>query len=213
MRLAVPTPASAAADSMPLLIAAFCLLWSSAFAVTKLALQDCPPLLLLVARFLLTAGVMLGAAAARAPWRFSWRDVAIFALLGLVNNALYLGLNVSGMRSISAGLAALISSLNPVLTALLATAFLGEQMTWRKALGLVLGVGGVAVIVEGRIAGGTDASIGVVFSIAALISLVGGTILFKRLAPNGGLWIGNGVQHLAGAFILLPLAISFCWSR
>jgi drug/metabolite transporter (DMT)-like permease len=207
MRLAVPTPASAAVDSMPLLIAAFCLLWSSAFAVTKLALQDCPPLLLLVARFLLTAAVMLGAAAAlRTPWRFSRRDVAVFALLGLVNNALYLGLNVTGMRSISAGLSALISSLNPVLTALLATAFLGERMTWRKALGLVLGVGGVGVIVEGRIAGGTDAPIGVVFSIAALISLVGGTILFKRLAPNGGLWIGNGVQHLAGAFVLLPFA-------
>jgi drug/metabolite transporter (DMT)-like permease len=207
MRLAVPTPASAAVDFMPLLIAAFCLLWSSAFAVTKLALQDCPPLLLLVARFLLTAGVMLGAAAAtRAPWQFSWRDVAVFALLGLVNNALYLGLNVTGMRSISAGLSALIGSLNPVLTALLATAFLGERMTWRKALGLVLGVGGVGLIVEGRIAGGTDHLIGVALSIAALISLVGGTILFKRLAPNGGLWIGNGVQHLAGAVVLIPLA-------
>jgi drug/metabolite transporter (DMT)-like permease len=207
MRLATPMPVSAAVNPMPLLIAAFCLLWSSAFAVTKLALMDCPPLLLLVARFLLAGGVMLGAAAAtRAPWRFTWRDVAVFALLGLVNNALYLGLNVTGMRSISAGLSALISSVNPVLTALLAAVFLGERLTWRKAIGLVLGVGGVGFIVEGRIIGGIDDPIGVAFSIAALVSLVGGTILFKRLAPNGGLWIGNGVQHLAGAFVLLPFA-------
>jgi drug/metabolite transporter (DMT)-like permease len=209
MRLAAPTVTSAAVDPMPLLIAAFCLLWSSAFAVTKLALMDCPPLLLLVARFLLASSVMLGAAAAsRSPWRFTWRDVGVFALLGLVNNALYLGLNVTGMRSISAGLSALISSLNPVLTALLAIVFLGERMTWRKAVGLVLGVGGVAVIVEGRISGGADALLGVALSIAALVSLVVGTILFKRLAPNGGLWIGNGVQHLAGAFVLAPLAFS-----
>jgi drug/metabolite transporter (DMT)-like permease len=209
MRLAAPTAVAAAVNPMPLLIAAFCLLWSSAFAVTKLALMDCPPLLLLVARFLLASGVMLGAAAAsRSPWRFTRRDVAIFALLGLVNNALYLGLNVTGMRSISAGLSALISSINPVLTALLAAVFLGEQMTGRKAVGLLLGVGGVAVIVEGRISGGIDDPAGVALSIAALVSLVGGTILFKRLAPNGGLWIGNGVQHLAGAFVLAPLAFS-----
>jgi len=209
MRLAIPMPASAVANPMPLLIAAFCLLWSSAFAVTKLALMDCSPLLLLVARFLLAGGVMLGAAATtRAPWRFTWRDVAVFSVLGLVNNALYLGLNVTGMRSISAGLSALISSVNPVLTALLAAVFLGECLTWQKAAGLVLGVGGVAFIVEGRIAGGIDDPIGVALSIAALVSLVGGAILFKRLAPNGGLWIGNGVQHLAGAFALMPIAFA-----
>jgi drug/metabolite transporter (DMT)-like permease len=210
MRLAAPMPASAAANAMPLLIAAFCLLWSSAFAVTKLALMDCPPLLLLVARFLLAGGVMLGAAAAsRTPWRFTWRDVAVFALLGLVNNALYLGLNVTGMRSISAGLSALISSVNPVLTALLAALFLGERVTWRKAAGLLLGVGGVAFIVQGRIAGDIDDPIGVAYSIAALVSLVGGTILFKRLAPNGGLWIGNGIQNLAGGLALVPFALGF----
>jgi drug/metabolite transporter (DMT)-like permease len=207
MRLAIPMPAFAAANPMPILIAAFCLLWSSAFAVTKLALMDCPPLLLLVTRFLLAGAVMIGAAAAtRTTWRFTWRNVAVFALLGVVNNALYLGLNGVGMRSVSAGLSALITSANPVLTALLAAGFLGERLTWRKAIGLVLGVGGVGFIVEGRIIGGIDDPIGVAFSIAALVSLVGGTILFKRLAPNGGLWIGNGVQHLAGAFVLVPFA-------
>ncbi|WP_411971077.1 hypothetical protein [Mesorhizobium sp. BR1-1-6] len=75
-----------------------------------------------------------------------------------------------------------------------------------EATGLVLGVGGVAFIVEGRIAGGHDSPFGIALTVGALVSLVGGTILFKRFAPNGGLWIGNGVQNLTGGLALAPFA-------
>jgi drug/metabolite transporter (DMT)-like permease len=194
----------------PLRVAAFCLLWSSAFSAAKIALADCPPLLLLTARFLIAGAVMLGAAAmSGASWRnLARRDLIALAGLGIANNALYLGLNYIGMRSISSGLSALIVSMNPVLTALLATMVLDERMTWRKAAGLLLGVGGVAFIVESRIAGGIDSPVGIMFTIGALISMVGGTILFKYLAPNGGLWIGNGVQNLAGGLVLVPFAFT-----
>jgi drug/metabolite transporter (DMT)-like permease len=194
----------------PLRVAAFCLLWSSAFSAAKIALADCPPLLLLTARFLIAGAVMLGAAAVSGvSWRnLARRDLIALAGLGIANNALYLGLNYIGMRSISSGLSALIVSMNPVLTALLATMVLDERMTWRKAAGLLLGVGGVAFIVESRIVGGIDSPVGIMFTIAALISMVGGTILFKYLAPNGGLWIGNGVQNLAGGLVLVPFAFT-----
>ncbi len=195
---------------LPILVVTFCLLWSSAFSAAKLALTDCPPLLLLAARFLIAGLVVLGVAAASdANWRsLARRDLIALAGLGVVNNALYLGLNYAGMRSISSGLSALIISTNPVLTALLAAVVLDERMTWRKATGLLLGVGGVAFIVEGRIVGGVDSPIGMMFTVAALLSMVGGTILFKRLAPNGGLWIGNGVQNLAGGLVLVPFAFT-----
>ena len=49
--------------SVTALVAAFCLLWASAFSVAKLAIADCPPLLLLTFRFLLAGVLMLGAAA------------------------------------------------------------------------------------------------------------------------------------------------------
>src|SRR5262249_37376752 len=129
--------------------------------------------------------------------------------LGVLNNAVYLGLNFVGIQSVSAGLAALISSANPVLTALLTAAFLGDRMTWRKGAGLLLGVIGVAFVVESRISGGIESPLGIAFVIGALVPLVAGTILFKRLAPNGGLWIGNGVQNLAGGLALVPVAFTF----
>ena len=215
MRPAVPAVASALPPSttpipLPPLVVAFCLLWSSAFSAAKIALADCPPLLLLTARFLIAGVVVLGAAAVSGTnWRgLARRDLLALAGLGIANNALYLGLNYIGMRSISSGLSALIVSTNPVLTALLAAAVLGERMTWRKAAGLLLGVGGVAFIVESRIAGGIDSPVGITFTIAALLSMVGGTILFKRLAPSGGLWIGNGVQNMAGGLVLVPFAFT-----
>src|SRR5262245_55841027 len=202
-------PAVGAARRQPLLIATFCLLWSSAFAAAKVSVADCPPLLLLTARFLLAGVVMLAAAAMyRAEWRLGRRDLLVLAGLGIVNNALYLGLSFTGMRSISAGLAALIISANPVLIALLAALLLGERMTWRKGAGLALGVAGVVLIVENRIAGGLDSIGGILFTFGALAALVGGTILFKWLAPRGGLWVGNGVQNLAAGLALLPLALS-----
>src|SRR3954453_22130148 len=131
-------PMLQSANTLPLFIALFCLLWSSAFAVAKVGLQDCPPLLLLMIRFLLAGILILGAAwATGASWRLSRRDLAALAVLGVINNALYLGIGYFGLRETPAGLSALIISANPILTALLAAVLLGEPMTWRKSLGLL----------------------------------------------------------------------------
>jgi drug/metabolite transporter (DMT)-like permease len=195
---------------LPLMVVAFCLLWSSAYAVAKVAIVDCPPLLLLTFRFLLAGVVMLSAAALSGiSLKISRRDLLLFAALGVANQAAYLGIGYVGLKSIAAGLSALVISANPVLTAVLAAVFLGERMTWRKALGLVLGVGGVAFVVQHRLAGGLDHPEGIALTLVALVSLVIGTILFKRFAPGGGLWVGNSVQSLAAGFAVLPFAFTF----
>src|SRR3954466_8801981 len=103
MRPAIPGSSLATRHAMLLMIGAFCLLWSSAFAVAKLALADCPPLLLLTTRFLVAGGLMLTVAAVGgAPWRLSRRDILVLAFLGVANNALYLVYTFFGMRSIPA---------------------------------------------------------------------------------------------------------------
>jgi drug/metabolite transporter (DMT)-like permease len=195
---------------LPLMVAAFCLLWSSAFAVAKLAIADCPPLLVLTARFLLAGVFMLGAAAiCGMKLRLPRRDFLLFAVLGIANQAAYLGLSYVGIRSISSGLATLVISSNPVLTAVLAALFLGERMTWRKMVGLLLGVGGVAFVVASRLSVGVEHSVGIFFTLAALVSLAVGTILFKKFTPSGGLWIGSGVQSMSAGLALLPFAFTF----
>src|ERR1700712_5713605 len=129
--IAVPRPGF---NPLPLYITLFCLLWSFAFVAGKIGVTDCPPLILLTARFSLAGVLILGISALRreALW-LSWRDTAAFALIGIANNALYLGLGYTGLQTVSAGVGGLIVSANPVFTAGLAALFLGESLTWRKA--------------------------------------------------------------------------------
>jgi drug/metabolite transporter (DMT)-like permease len=201
----------AAFNPLPLYIGLFCLLWSFAFVAGKIGVTDCPPLILLAARFSLAGILILGITALRGEaWSsLTWRDAAIFAILGVANNALYLGLGYTGLQTVSAGLGGLIVSANPVFTAVLAAAFLGEALTWRKVMGLVLGIAGVGFIVWHRMSVGTDDWHGILFTLASLASIVAGTILFKVLAPKGSLWVGNGVQNLSAGIVLLPFAFAF----
>jgi len=197
-------------NALPLTIGLFCLLWSYAFVAGKIGVTYCPPLILLAARFSLAGILILGATWIRGDgWSLSWRDAAIFAVLGIANNALYLGLGYTGLQSVSAGLGGLIVSANPVFTAALAALLLGESMTWRKAAGLLLGVIGVTFIVWHRLSVGTDSLHGILFTLASLASIVAGTILFKLLAPKGSLWIGNGIQNIAAGIVLAPVALTF----
>jgi drug/metabolite transporter (DMT)-like permease len=205
----IPLPRSRF-SALPLAIGLFCLLWSFAFVAGKIGVTHCPPLILLAARFAAAAIIILGVTLLRGDdWSLSFRDAAIFAVLGIANNALFLGLAYTGLQSVSAGLGGLIVSANPVFTAALAALFLGEAMTWRKAGGLLLGVIGVTAIVWHRLSASTDAPLGIAFTLASLASIVAGTLLFKLLAPKGSLWIGNGIQNLAAAVVVTPVALTF----
>ena len=197
-------------NPLPLYIGLFCLLWSFAFVAGKIGVTDCPPLILLTARFSLAGILILGITALRGEaWSsLTWRDAGIFAILGVANNALYLGLGYTGLQTVSAGLGGLIVSANPVFTAVLAALFLGEALTWRKVTGLLLGIAGVAFIVWHRLSVGSDNWHGILYTLASLVSIVVGTILFKVLAPKGSLWVGNGVQNIAGGLALLPFAFT-----
>ncbi|MDD3445088.1 MAG: DMT family transporter [Zavarzinia sp.] len=188
------------------LIVLFCLLWSSAFAPAKVALADAPPLFLLWVRFLI-AGL---ACIAIGRWRGEGalprgRDLAALGLLGLLNNGIYLGLSWSGMTTVSSGFAAVLISANPLLTAVLAGPLLGERLNARKVTGLLLGLAGVGLVLRSRLHGEAEDLAGTLLVLGGLLSLVAGTVLYKRLAPRGvGPWTGNGLQALAAGIALLP---------
>src|SRR3954471_15333389 len=89
-------------NPLPLYIGLFCLLWSFAFVAGKITVSDCPPLILLTARFSLAGILILGISALRGEaLSLSWRDAGVFAVLGLANNALYLGLGYIGLQTVS----------------------------------------------------------------------------------------------------------------
>ncbi len=184
------------------LVLLFCLAWASGFTAAKLAITTAPPALFGGIRFLATGLVLLGYAAWRGELRgrIPWGALAV---LGLLNQAGYQGLAWRGMGGVSAGLATIIASLNPILIAALAAPLLGEALHWRKVLGLVLGFAGAVFVVRHRLAGGAEDPRDVLLVVGALLSLVAGTLAFKWLAPDVTLTVAVGVQTaFAGLFLL-----------
>ncbi|MCK0209563.1 DMT family transporter [Starkeya koreensis] len=195
---------------LPLLVALFCILWSSAFAGAKLALADCPPLTLLCVRLLIAGTLMLGLARlidGRPVLRR--RDLAVLIMIGILNNAVYLGFNWTALTFTSSAYTAVLTSCLPLLVALGAGPLLGERMSLRKAAGIGLGLIGVVIVLRSRLAGAHESLEGTLLIAGGVAALAAGTLGFKYFAPRGGVWTGTAIQCLAGGIVLIPVALAF----
>jgi drug/metabolite transporter (DMT)-like permease len=190
------------------LVLLFCMAWASGFTAAKIAIRTAPPALFGGIRFMLTGAALLGYAAIRGHFRGRVPWVSLI-FLGAVNQAGYQGLAWQGMGTVSAGLATIIASLNPILVAAVAAPLLGERLHWRKVLGLLLGFAGAVFVVRHRIVAGGEDPAGVLLVVGALLSLVVGTLAFKRLAPAVTLPIAVGVQAVSGGTLLFVLGLIF----
>jgi drug/metabolite transporter (DMT)-like permease len=198
-------PAHAWLSPVPLF---FVFLWSTGFIVAKYGLPYAPPLTFLILRCGAVVLVLLPAVwLARAPWPRG--QLGHVALAGLLMQAGYLGGVWSAIKiGMPAGLTALIVGMQPILTAV-AAPLIGERVTRRQWLGLLLGLCGVALVVAARIrvAGLSPAAIG--YCTFALLSITAGTMYQRRYCPRFDLRTGTVIQFAATVAALLPLAIVF----
>lgn len=197
------------------LLLAFVLLWSSAFAAGKFALQVSPPMLFLGVRFFLAGILMIGFAFATGSYRplgpNAWGRLA---LLGIVNQAGYQGLAWIAMGTVSSGLAAVITSMNPIFIAMLAVPMLGEALSFRRAAGLVLGICGVVIVVNSRITVSGEDVGGILIMAVSLTSMVVGSVLFKKWKVDAPLSIAIGGQFVsAGVLLLVVGGLTEDWTQ
>jgi drug/metabolite transporter (DMT)-like permease len=187
-----------------LLALVFCHLWSGAFVAVKLGLASSPPLFLMASRFLIAGAVLLAWAwlTGRAlPTPREWGGIA---LLGLLNNAIYLGLTAIALRDVSAGMGAILASTNPLILAMVAPWFLGERVSRRKVAGLVVAFGGVVWVMSSRV-GPENRPGAMALVVFSIMFLVAGTILFKRIRPDQDLIVVNAGQlFVAGLALTVP---------
>jgi drug/metabolite transporter (DMT)-like permease len=101
----------------------------------------------------------------------------------------------------------LVVNLQPVLTAV-AGPLVGERVSGRQWLGLVLGFAGVALVVSSKLGGDgmTIASVGL--SVLALLSMTAGTLYQKRFCPRFDLRTGQVIQFAASFAVTLPFALA-----
>lgn len=188
----------------------FVLLWSTGFIGAKMGLPYAEPFSFLFIRFaILTLILVTAALVMRAPWPATRGAVARTSLVGLLVHGVYLGGVFSAIHAgLSAGVAALIVGLQPLLTAVGAGAFLGEKVKPRQWLGLVLGLLGVMLVLGDKLSlAGHDLG-GVAFAVAALFGITIGTLYQKRHGGAMDLRSGSAIQHGVAAAAMAVLAWS-----
>jgi drug/metabolite transporter (DMT)-like permease len=192
--------------------ALFVLLWSTGFVGAKYGLPYAPPFTFLALRLAIAAVLLaLLAVVLRSPRLTSRAQYGRAAVAGSLLHAGYLGgVFYAISLGVPAGVAAVIVSLQPVLTAVLAARVLGERPSARQWLGLALGVGGVALVVGPGVVG-TSAALPVSGLVGCLVALVAGTlgtVYQKRHGDGIPLVWGTAVQYAAATALLLVAAFA-----
>lgn len=189
--------------------ALFVLLWSTGFIGAKFGLPYAPALKFLLWRFAIVIVLMTAIAfATRARWP-QGREWLHVAVAGVLLQAGYLGGVFAAIGlGMTAGLSALIVSLQPVLTAL-AGPVTGERVRPLQWVGLVLGLGGVVMVVWNKLALGIIEPASLSLTLLALLSITVGTLYQKRFCGAQDLRTQSVVQFAAAGVVLLPLSLAF----
>ena len=187
--------------------ALFLVLWSAGFAIAKLALAHAQPMTLLALRYGLVLVVLAPVALVlRPPLPRSWRAAADVAVVGFLIQVVYFGLCYIAFKSgVSAGGVAIVVCLQPILVALTAPHLVGEPVSARAWIGLVLGLSGAATVIlsRGEVSGNM---LGLLATVLALLGITGGTLYEKRFGTAQHPVTANLIQYTVGAAFTLPLA-------
>ena len=205
---------SAQADHLPArlwwLLAALTLAWGFNWTAMKLALAEVPPwtfrsVCLGVGSAVLFLVLRLGGQ--RIPWpRGQWRRLWVLALL---NITFWNMLVAFGLTMIASGRASILGYTMPVLAVPLSVWLLGERLTAPKALGLALGMAGLAILLGDAFKAIGAAPLGSLMVLGAAASWALGAVLQKKypvaMAPGpytAWLLLLGGLPIFAGALLL-----------
>jgi drug/metabolite transporter (DMT)-like permease len=182
--------------------------WGSGFLATKIGLQHAAPFTFLTLRFVfgiacLAPIVLL----TRAPWPSTRRDLMHVVIAGLLMHAVHLsGSHYAQYLGISAGIVAVLLSVQPVLTALIAAHWMGERLEPRQWLGVALGFTGVMLVVWHKIDVREMTVGGLLAVIVALLGVTAGTLYQRVFCPRVDLRSSALLQFVVAAATLAPLA-------
>ena len=146
-------------------------MWSTGFIGAKYGLPYADPFIFLSLRILIAAVILfIIAALMGSKVRIGSSAITRSAIIGFFLHACYLGgVFYSISEGLPAGVAAVVTSIQPVLVSLVAVKVLRERLTLRQVVGLILGLAGVVLVLTPTI----DSKIPMVGLIAILVALIG----------------------------------------
>lgn len=187
------------------LFIALAALWGLSFPAIRSGLETLPPLLFATARYVVGGVLLLGFLVARGTdWRPTTREDRVAVLLAgaflIAGNSLLF----IGQQTVPSGIASILYGLIPILTTGFAAALLpAEPLTWRRVVGVVLGLLGVALIArpdpENLL---TAELVGMAFVVAAAVSVALGSVLLRTRTPTIGTAPMTAWAMLVGGVLL-----------
>ena len=188
----------------------FVILWSSAFITTKPLIDNSDPFSALAFRFsIVTIGFFLFSLYSKQKILISKKHFLESFFSGVLFHGLYLGgVFFSISKGMPTGIAALIVTLQPILTNALSGPILNEKVTFKQWIGVLLGFSGAALVLGLEI-GSKIPMIGLIATIIALIAITSSTIWQKKLSNNLPLSISNMYQALGGVTFHIIIIIFF----
>ena len=188
----------------------FIILWSSAFITTKPLVDNSDPFSALAFRFLIvTFGFFLFSLYSKQNILVNKKNFIQSFFSGILFHGIYLGgVFFSISKGMPTSIAALIVTLQPILTNALSGPILNEKITSRQWIGVFLGFSG-AVIVIGFEVGTKIPLIGLIATVIALIAITSSTIWQKKLSGNLPLSVSNMYQALGGVTFHTIIIIFF----
>jgi drug/metabolite transporter (DMT)-like permease len=188
----------------------FILLWSSAFITTKPIIDNSDPFAALAFRFFFVAiGFYLYSLYSNHSVIVKKKNLIESILSGILFHGLYLGgVFYSISIGMPTGIAALIVTLQPILTNALSGPILGEKVNSKQWIGVLLGFVGAALVL------GLDVGLGIplfglIATIVALIAITTSTIWQKKLSTNLPLSVSNFYQAVGGCLFHLVIILLF----
>ena len=188
----------------------FILLWSSAFITTKPIIDNSDPFAALAFRFFFVAtGFYLFSLYLKQSIIVDIKNIIESLFSGVLFHGLYLGgVFFSISIGMPTGIAALIVTLQPVLTNILSGPILDEKITLKQWAGVFLGFIGT-VLVLGLDIGSDIPLLGLTATIVALLSITASTLWQKKLSKNLPLSVSNFYQALGGCLFHILIIIFF----
>mgnify|MGYP001381921715 FL=1 len=177
----------------------FVILWSSAFITTKPIVDNSDPFTALCFRFLIVSfGFFLFSFFSNSKILNKSKNFLHSIGTGILFHGFYLGgVFYSISIGLPTGIAALIVTLQPVLTNALAGPLLNEKITLNRWLGVILGFVGASLVIGFDI-GKTLPTVGIISAFISLFAVTAATLWQKKISTNLSLPVSNMYQALGG---------------
>jgi len=197
---------------------ALVVMFGSAFLLTKIAVQDIPPVLVVAGRIVIGALILCMLAMWQGQSFLSliayWKIIIVLALTG---NCVPFFLITWGQQYVDSGLAGILMAMMPLSTILLAHFFVsGEAITANKLIGFVVGFVGVVILMLPQINADTQYQW---LHLLAMLSILCGAISYAinsviaHQLPNISLTLLSSGVLIAASVLILPISIwsSYGW--